>query len=58
MRPMIKEIHISLAGNCWIDRENNLYIGDADDLIVHVNSNKLFVLNDDVFLYREEFWYY
>jgi len=52
-----KYIDIALSGDVWLDLTNGMAIGDKDQLVEYVNSNKYKVNNDSVFLYMEKFWY-
>ena len=54
---LIKDIIISFSHDHWIDRTNGKIISGVGGLIKYVNMNELTVLNEDIFLYKEEFWY-
>ena len=52
-----KEISITLAGSFWLDITNSIRIGDADDVLNYVNSEKLIVKNELSFNDYKKFWY-
>lgn len=56
-KPKKRKINIALACDHWIDITNDIAIGDAEELILYVNTYNLVVINEDCFLEKSKFWY-